>query len=850
MRNTSLQPDSFLEEDILLKAEIHEPYVSILLPTFNESRNVAELLRQIEEVLRPTGYSYECIFIDDSKDDTPSVILEEAKKYPSKIGLVKRKGAYAKTGLTMAFTRGFAEARGQILVCMDADLQHPPAQIKTLVETVERRAVDIAVASRYTYGGSAEGLDGFFRKLVSKSTTYFVWLLLPSTRKTTDPMTGFFAFRKTLLEKVQFSSLGFKILVELLTSLENPRVIDIPFTFQKRSTEQSKASLKQGFVAYRDILRLFMSGARGSGLLRFILVSFFFSALYAFLRTLFVLTTNTSPLFMNSYLEVLVITLITISTVPMFVWALRSVTFEKIALKDIGLLFLYSFLVFAVFSNLSHFYEEGYTNTIRTIGTLFASYLLVYALLRPFWYKDFSRAFYFERWFVLFSVLILFTTFSYFIDYSVWWNGFLLALYLLAIAQGLFALYLMIYIWESPAEEAPSKALDEYLAPHFSFTAIVPCKHEKNTIADTIRAMHAIEYPSDKKQVIVVIHEGTDDGTIDIVQQTIQEVGARNIELVTYNENPVNKPHGLNKALEKARGDFVAIFDAEDEPHRALFTVVNTSLLKTQADVVQSGVQLMNFNSNWYSTFNVLEYYFWFKSSLHYYAKNNVTPLGGVSVFFRRSFLEQVGGWDMACLTEDAEIGIRLSQAGAKMSVIYDAKFATREETPPTLMGFIKQRTRWAQGFLQILSKGMFLYFPTLKQKFLALYILSWPLITPFVFLLLPFGVVLMLTVSLTPALAILSNVSLLLFISFIVTLVIGFYEFTREYKLRFSFRHALIIVFLFYPYTILIAVASLRAIYRNLMQIHIWEKTEHINTHRTATSTVQQEMLGVPVIK
>jgi cellulose synthase/poly-beta-1,6-N-acetylglucosamine synthase-like glycosyltransferase len=850
MTKKFLQPET-TNEEVLLKAGV-KPYVSIILPTFNESRNVAELLKQINSALHEVEYEYECIFVDDSSDNTSHIILNEAKKYPEKIGIIKRSGALAKTGLTQAFRRGFREAQGKIIVCMDTDLQHPPETIKTLVDTVAKRDVDIAVASRYTFGGSAGGLNGFFRRLVSKVTTYYVWILLPSTRKTTDPMTGFFAFNKSLLERVKFSSLGFKVLVELLAGLHNPKVIDIPFTFRKRKDEVSKATLKQGFLAYRDILSLFMSGRRGSSFLKLLLVTGSASLLFGLISTYFTIAeTPEAVAQMKPLFEIALILLISISTLPIFNWAIHSFNYHKLSLTNTGITLLFTVLTFVVFSTLSNFHVTSQISADILSFYLFVAYMLVYFLFKPFWHKEFSRALSFERWFALFAILFLANTFAYFVDYSVWWNGVLLTLYTLTIAQGVFALYLMIYIWDNPKEEKIDKSLDTFASPQYSFTAIVPCKHEKHTIADTIRAMHAVAYPNDKKQVIVVIHKDSDDGTIDIVEDTIKEIGAKNIQLVTYNETPVNKPHGLNKALEQSTGDFVAIFDAEDEPHPGLFNVVNTSLLETNADVVQSGVQLMNFDSNWYSTFNVLEYYFWFKSSLHFYAKNNVTPLGGVSVFFRRRLLEQVGGWDMSCLTEDAEVGIRLSQAGAKMSVIYDSKFATREETPPSLMGFVKQRTRWAQGFLQILSKGMFLHFPTLKQKFLALYILSWPLITPFVFLLLPFGVVLMLTVSLTPALAVLSNVSLLLFSSFIITLCVGFYEFTREYQLKFSFTRILIIIFLFYPYTLLLALASLRAIYRNLLQINVWEKTEHLNTHRKTTNSATETLQAQsPIIK
>src|SRR5260221_3707245 len=122
--------------------------------------------------------------------------------------------------------------------------------------------------------------------------------------------------------------------------------------------------------------------------------------------------------------------------------------------------------------------------------------------------------------------------------------------------------------------------------------------------------------------------------------------------------------------------------------------------------VVQGGVQLMNYQSKWYSVLNVLEYFFWFKSRLHYHARLGMTPLGGNTVFFTREVLQRVGGWDQRNLTEDADIGIRISRLGEPIRVVYDDRYVTREETPPTLSQFSKQRTRWSQGILQTLLKG------------------------------------------------------------------------------------------------------------------------------------------------
>src|SRR5262245_63689391 len=135
--------------------------------------------------------------------------------------------------------------------------------------------------------------------------------------------------------------------------------------------------------------------------------------------------------------------------------------------------------------------------------------------------------------------------------------------------------------------------------------------------------------------------------------------------------------------------EVVTIFDAEDDIHPDIFLLVNTVMQEEGVRVVQCGVQLMNYESNWYSALNVLEYFFWFKSRLHYHARAGTIPLGGNTVFFARTVLERVDGWDEHNLTEDADIGIRASCLGERVRVIYDDRYVTREETPPTPGHFI-----------------------------------------------------------------------------------------------------------------------------------------------------------------
>ena len=144
------------------------------------------------------------------------------------------------------------------------------------------------------------------------------------------------------------------------------------------------------------------------------------------------------------------------------------------------------------------------------------------------------------------------------------------------------------------------------------------------------------------------------------------------------------------------------------------------------ADIVQAGVQLMNFRSSWLTVHNVLEYYFWFRSRLHRPCPPALHPARREHRLHPHVDPACRGGLGPDCLAEDCEIGVRLSALGARTAVFYEPELVTREECPPTLRAFIRQRTRWNQGYLQTLCRGYWRRLP-LRQRALGAYILASP---------------------------------------------------------------------------------------------------------------------------
>src|SRR5438105_3529069 len=325
---------------------------------------------------------------------------------------------------------------------------------------------------------------------------------------------------------------------------------------------------------------------------------------------------------------------------------------------------------------------------------------------------------------------------------------FYLLIILLMTAQAIFNIRLRLFIWEEPEHAWLNHAPTIYLNPRLSFTILLPARHEEDVYRETLQKVYNLNYPKELMQIMAICRED-DPATIAEAQAKIDELGDPNVQLVIFNDQPINKPHGLNLALQVSRGDIVTIFDAEDEPHPDILNIINTTMLNEDVDVVQSGVQLMNHNTKWFCFLNVLEYFFWFKSSLHFFSRIGMTPLGGNTVFVRRELIEQLGGWDETCLTEDADLGIRLSLSHARLRIIYDDEFVTREETPLTIAEFVKQRTRWNQGFIQILFKREWMKLEKLSQRLLAFYVLILPELQAFFALLIPVSLLMFFLVKL-----------------------------------------------------------------------------------------------------
>lgn len=224
--------------------------ISIVVPTYHEAGNISLLLRRIRSSLTTNGLEYEVIIVDDDSRDGTDAVVSELRSESHPVSLITRHGD---RGLSSAVLCGFLEARGDILVCMDADLSHPPERIPALAQCLVNEKCEFAVGSRYVHGGTTDIEWGVLRWLNSKVATL---LARPFTR-VKDPMSGFFAIHRRIFNRAEkLNPIGYKIGLELIVKCRCKDVKEIPIHFAKRQCGESKMNIREQVDYLKHLKRL------------------------------------------------------------------------------------------------------------------------------------------------------------------------------------------------------------------------------------------------------------------------------------------------------------------------------------------------------------------------------------------------------------------------------------------------------------------------------------------------------------------------------------------------------------------------------------------------------------------
>jgi dolichol-phosphate mannosyltransferase len=243
--------------------------LSLVIPTYNEAKNVGELVRHLTALLEePLHGEYELILVDDdSPDRTWELAQSMTATYP-RLRVVRRQG---ERGLSTAVIRGWQAARGEVLAVIDADLQHPPEVTLALWNEMARGA-DLAVASRHVEGGGVSNWSAV-RRVLSRGAQLFGLMLLPGVvGRVTDPMSGYFMVRRTAIAGAAMHPLGYKILIEVLGRGNIQWIAEVPYVFRERVQGESKVTWRLYVEYLRHLLRLRLSRLPIERFIRFAVV--------------------------------------------------------------------------------------------------------------------------------------------------------------------------------------------------------------------------------------------------------------------------------------------------------------------------------------------------------------------------------------------------------------------------------------------------------------------------------------------------------------------------------------------------------------------------------------------------
>jgi dolichol-phosphate mannosyltransferase len=223
--------------------------VTIVVPTFREVESLPHLIDRVARVREDQDLDIDMLIMDDdSRDGSVELIAARPEKW---VQIVVRT---TDRGLSPAVLDGLRRARGEYLVCMDADLSHPPEALPAMIAKLKGGA-DFVLGSRYVSGGTTSDDWGFLRWANSRVATLLALPLTPVK----DPMSGFFALRRSTFEDGRdFNPVGYKIGLELIVKCGCERVVEIPIHFEDRRFGQSKLTFRQQILYLQHLRRLYI----------------------------------------------------------------------------------------------------------------------------------------------------------------------------------------------------------------------------------------------------------------------------------------------------------------------------------------------------------------------------------------------------------------------------------------------------------------------------------------------------------------------------------------------------------------------------------------------------------------
>lgn len=244
-------------------------YLSLVIPTFNEKDNVEQIIEILSRLLDLNIPSqYELIIVDDNSPDLTWKIAQELTfKYPQ-LKVIRRT---EEKDLSTAVIRGWQLGCGKILGVIDADLQHPPETLISLLAEMQKGA-DLAVASRNIDGGGVSQWS-FLRRFLSRGAQMLGLIILPEViSRISDPMSGYFMVKREAITNIPLSPVGYKILIEVIGRGRIRWISEVGYVFRERETGESKVTWKQYVNYIQHLIKLRFSLWKVERLIRFGLV--------------------------------------------------------------------------------------------------------------------------------------------------------------------------------------------------------------------------------------------------------------------------------------------------------------------------------------------------------------------------------------------------------------------------------------------------------------------------------------------------------------------------------------------------------------------------------------------------